>query len=116
MTASKRVEHLPGLSKVSSGEAFGEPAVDLGQLATRVVTSLVLAARIDRLRPELKRLLQAAAVVGTDVSVPLLEAIADIGGDELQRALAELQTAEFLYEARLFPDLEYTFKHALTPP
>jgi len=25
-----------------------------------------------------------------------------------------VQTAEFLYEARLFPDLEYTFKHALT--
>ena len=26
-----------------------------------------------------------------------------------------LQAAEFLYEARLFPELEYTFKHALTP-
>jgi hypothetical protein len=25
-----------------------------------------------------------------------------------------LQSAEFLYEATLFPDLEYTFKHALT--
>ena len=29
-------------------------------------------------------------------------------------ALAHLQAAEFLYETRLFPDLEYTFKHALT--
>jgi len=28
--------------------------------------------------------------------------------------LTRLQAAEFLYEARLFPDLEYTFKHALT--
>jgi tetratricopeptide (TPR) repeat protein len=28
--------------------------------------------------------------------------------------LTHLQAAEFLYETRLFPDLEYTFKHALT--
>ena len=37
-----------------------------------------------------------------------------MSGDELRLSLSELQTAEFLYEARLFPDLEYTFKHALT--
>jgi class 3 adenylate cyclase/tetratricopeptide (TPR) repeat protein len=74
----------------------------------------ILAARIDRLHPGLKWLLQAASVVGKDVPVALLEAIADMTEDELRRALAALQTAEFLYEARLFPDLEYTFKHALT--
>ena len=32
----------------------------------------------------------------------------------LRRGLAHLQAAEFLYETSLFPDLEYTFKHALT--
>jgi len=74
----------------------------------------ILAARIDRLGPELKRLLQAASVVGKDVPMMLLEPIAEVEEDELRRSLAELQTAEFLYEARLFPDLEYTFKHALT--
>jgi class 3 adenylate cyclase/tetratricopeptide (TPR) repeat protein len=74
----------------------------------------ILAARIDRLRPELKQLLQAAAVVGKDVPAALLEAVVDMPEDDLRRALTELQTAEFLYEARLFPDLEYTFKHALT--
>jgi class 3 adenylate cyclase/tetratricopeptide (TPR) repeat protein len=74
----------------------------------------ILAARIDRLRPELKRLLQAASVVGKNVPVSLLEAIAEMTEDELRHALEELQTAELLYEARLFPDLEYTFKHALT--
>ena len=37
-----------------------------------------------------------------------------MANDDLRDALTELQTAEFLYEARLFPDLEYTFKHALT--
>jgi len=74
----------------------------------------ILAARIDRLPPELKRLLQAASVIGKDVPVALLESIVEMGGDELRGALATLQTAEFLYETRLFPDLEYTFKHALT--
>ena len=32
----------------------------------------------------------------------------------LHRGLAHLQAAEFLYETRLFPESEYTFKHALT--
>jgi class 3 adenylate cyclase/tetratricopeptide (TPR) repeat protein len=74
----------------------------------------ILAARIDRLRPELKQLLQAASVVGKDVSIGLLEAIAEVPTDELRQSLTELQAAEFLYETQLFPDLEYTFKHALT--
>ena len=74
----------------------------------------ILAARIDRLSPEDKRLLQSAAVIGKDVPFALLAAIAEEREEELRRGLARLQAAEFLYEARLFPDLEYTFKHALT--
>ena len=74
----------------------------------------VLAARIDRLPPEEKRLLQTAAVIGTDVPLPLLQAIAELPEAALHRGLAHLQAAEFLYETRLFPELEYTFKHALT--
>ena len=74
----------------------------------------ILAARIDRLAPEDKRLLQAAAVIGKDVPFALLQAIADMPEDTLRRGLGHLQAAEFLYEASLFPDLEYTFKHALT--
>jgi class 3 adenylate cyclase/tetratricopeptide (TPR) repeat protein len=74
----------------------------------------VLTARIDRLSPEEKRLLQAAAVIGTEVPFALLHAIAEVPEEELRRGLAYLQAAEFLYETRLFPELEYTFKHALT--
>jgi tetratricopeptide (TPR) repeat protein len=74
----------------------------------------ILAARIDRLGPEAKRLLQAAAVVGKDVPMTLLLAIADAPEAEVRAELTRLQAAEFLYETRLFPDLEYTFKHALT--
>ena len=74
----------------------------------------VLAARIDRLPPEDKRLLQTAATIGTDVPLPVLQAIAELSEAELHRGLARLQAAEFLYETRLFPEREYTFKHALT--
>jgi class 3 adenylate cyclase/tetratricopeptide (TPR) repeat protein len=74
----------------------------------------ILASRIDRLAPEDKRLLQAAAVIGTDVPFALLQAVADLGEDPLRQGLARLQSAEFMYEARLFPELEYAFKHALT--
>jgi class 3 adenylate cyclase len=74
----------------------------------------VLTARIDRLSPEEKRLLQCAAVVGKIVSVSLLRAIAEMDEVTLQRSLAVLQAGEFLYVVRSCPDPEYTFKHALT--
>jgi predicted ATPase/class 3 adenylate cyclase len=74
----------------------------------------VLAARIDRLPPEEKRLLQSAAVVGKDVPFVLLQAVADQSEEELRHGLTRLQSAEFLYETSLFPEIEYTFKHALT--
>ncbi|OLC67391.1 MAG: hypothetical protein AUH69_04455 [Actinobacteria bacterium 13_1_40CM_4_65_12] len=74
----------------------------------------LLAGRIDRLPPEEKRLLQAASVIGKDVPFGLLQAIVEDGEGDLRHGLAHLQAAEFLYEAHLFPELEYTFKHALT--
>ena len=74
----------------------------------------VLAARIDRLPPDEKRLLQSAAVIGKDVPFVLLQSIVDESEEELRTGIARLQAAEFLYEISLFPDLEYTFKHALT--
>ena len=79
-----------------------------------VTVQAVLASRIDRLSPAEKRLLQDAAVIGTDVPFALLEKIADLPEDILRQHLANLQSAEFIYETRLFPDLAYTFKHALT--
>jgi class 3 adenylate cyclase/tetratricopeptide (TPR) repeat protein len=74
----------------------------------------ILASRIDRLPADDKQLLQAASVIGKDVPFSLLTAL--IGGDpdEVRAALGRLQASELLYEAALFPELEYTFKHALT--
>lgn len=74
----------------------------------------VVADRIDRLPVEEKRLLQTAAVIGVIVPFGLLRAVAELPDEELYRYLAHLQSAEFIYETNLFPELEYTFKHALT--
>jgi hypothetical protein len=74
----------------------------------------VLAARIDRLSLEEKRLLQTAAVIGMEIPLALLQAIAELPEEALHRGLTHLQAAEFLYETRLFPEHAYTFKHALT--
>src|SRR5215813_5785713 len=104
---------------VETGTLVGEPgayrlAQALPVMQMPATVHAVLAARIDRLPPEDKRLLQTAAVIGTDLPFALLRAIADLPEEALHRGLAHLQAAEFLYETRLFPEPEYTFKHALT--
>jgi tetratricopeptide (TPR) repeat protein len=104
---------------VETGVLVGEPGAyrlvtPLDSLQVPATVQAVLAARIDRLPSEEKRLLQTAAVIGTEVPLPLLQAIAELPEDALYRGLTHLQAAEFLYETRLFPEPAYTFKHALT--
>jgi class 3 adenylate cyclase/tetratricopeptide (TPR) repeat protein len=104
---------------VETGVLVGERgayrlAQPLAGLQVPATVHAVLAARIDQLPPEEKHLLQTAAVVGTEVPLPLLQAIAELPEAAVHSALAHLQAAEFLYETRLFPEHEYTFKHALT--
>ena len=87
-------------------------AIDHVQVPATV--QAILASRIDRLPAAEKQLLQSAAVIGKDVPFVLLHAVADEAEEGVRRQLALLQSAEFLYETRLFPESEYTFKHALT--
>jgi predicted ATPase len=83
-------------------------------LALPETVQAVLAARIDRLSSDAKRLLQTAAVVGHDVPVPLLQAVTGLADEALHDDLQHLQAAEFLYETCQLPAPTYTFKHALT--
>jgi tetratricopeptide (TPR) repeat protein len=104
---------------VETGLLVGAPgayrlAQPLATFHVPATVQAVLAARMDRLPPEEKRLLQTAAVIGTEVPLPVLLAIAELPESAFHHGLAHLQAAEFLYETRLFPDQAYTFKHALT--
>ena len=104
---------------VETGVLVGEPgayrlAQALPTIQIPATVQAVLAARIDRLPPEEKRLLQTAAVIGTEVPLPVLQAIAEMPEEGLHHSLTHLQAAEFLYETRLFPERDFTFRHALT--
>ena len=84
---------------VEMGVLVGQPgayrlAKPIESLQVPATVQAVLAARIDRLPPEAKRLLQTGIVIGTEVPLPLLQAIADMPDAELHRHLAHLQAAE----------------------
>ncbi len=103
---------------IETGVLSGEPAdyhatKSISDLKIPVTIEALLTSRIDRLPPRDKRLLQAAAVVGYRVPRNILQAVGDLAPEVLREALKRLQAAEFLYETNLFPDIEYTFKHAL---
>ena len=74
----------------------------------------VLAGRIDQLGAAEKDLLQTAAVIGREFSLSLLTQVTQEAEETLVPVLSRLQTAEFIYEQPAFPEVEYTFKHALT--
>jgi len=73
----------------------------------------IIAARIDRLDESLKRIMRVASVIGREFAFRILQAIMEMK-EELKSHLLNLQGLEFIYEKRLFPELEYIFKHALT--
>src|SRR5262249_54363129 len=73
-----------------------------------------LAARIDRLAPEEKALLQQLAVIGREFPLGLVRQVVAQPEEEGYRLLSSLQHKEFLYEQPAFPEVEYIFKHALT--
>ncbi|GAB3629702.1 guanylate cyclase [Pandoraea terrae] len=74
----------------------------------------VLAARMDRLVPAEKALLQTLAVIGNAFPWSLVRQVAGQPEDDLRYLLAGLQAGEFIYERPAFPEAEYAFKHALT--
>jgi class 3 adenylate cyclase/ribosomal protein L40E len=73
----------------------------------------IIAARMDRLEENLKRIMQVASVIGREFAFRILQTISGMRED-LKAHLLNLQGLEFIYEKSLFPELEYIFKHALT--
>jgi len=86
----------------------------IGNIQVPPTVQAILAARIDRLLPGDKNLLQIASVVGREIPLAVLRPMAGFTEEALEHALEHLQTAEFLFETGLYPDVEYSFTHALT--
>ncbi|MGF7111494.1 putative ATPase/class 3 adenylate cyclase [Pseudomonas laurylsulfatiphila] len=102
---------------------LGEPGryrIEQTPAALHIPTTVqgVLAARIDRLPVAEKELLQTLAVIGKEFAFSLVQRIYDGRGarvdDDLRDLLARLEAAEFIYQRPAFPEVEYSFKHALT--
>lgn len=105
------------------GSLLGEPGryrIERTPAALHIPTTVqgVLAARIDRLPLAQKELLQTLAVIGKEFPFSLMQRIC--GGqlartdDDLRGLLAHLEASEFIYERPAYPEVEYSFKHALT--
>ena len=86
----------------------------LAELKIPPTVQAILAARIDRLPPDAKDLLQTLAVIGREFPLSLIRAVVSIPDDEIRRLLDDLQLGEFIYEQPAIGDSEYIFKHALT--
>ena len=99
------------LAGVRGAYRLARPSAELTLPAT---VQAVLAARIDRLEERDKHVLQTAAVIGKEFTEAVLKRVVDLPEAELSSALTKLTTSEFIYEQTLYPELEYTFKHALT--
>jgi DNA-binding winged helix-turn-helix (wHTH) protein/class 3 adenylate cyclase/tetratricopeptide (TPR) repeat protein len=72
-----------------------------------------LTARIDRLAPVAKSVLQTTAILGSEVSYTLLATATALPSSVLTEALAQLQRAAILYESTLLPETVYVFQDGL---
>jgi hypothetical protein len=80
------------------------PTAEVSVPATLQVT---ISARIDRLDPEAKRTLNAAAVVGSQFGLDLLEVLG------VEPVVADLVAAQLIDQVRFTRQLEYVFHHPL---
>ncbi|HSX79714.1 MAG TPA: AAA family ATPase, partial [Candidatus Saccharimonadia bacterium] len=93
--------------------SVAEQGASHAPLALPDTVHAVLTARIDRLPPVAKRVLQTAAVIGKEMPLSLLAAITRLSKEALSQSLAQLQAAELFHETCLVPESVYTFKHVL---
>ncbi len=93
------------------GAALGLPPPELHIPPT---VQAVLAARIDRLSPNAKELLQTVAVIGKEFPLTLVLRVSDLPEADVHRLLAHLQSTEFIYQQPATAGMEYSFTHTLT--
>jgi class 3 adenylate cyclase/tetratricopeptide (TPR) repeat protein len=86
----------------------------IAELAVPATVQAVLAARIDRLPEHAKTLLQQASVIGKTFEERVLRRISELPPEDFDAGLRTLRDGEFLFEAALYPHVEYAFKHPLT--
>jgi len=73
----------------------------------------VIAARLDGLERDMKRVIQEASVIGRTFLYEILKRVTELR-DVIDKSLSGLERLELIRTRTIQPDLEYIFKHALT--
>src|SRR5499427_4661178 len=94
-----------------TGDGYGVVG-PVAPLAIPTTLHASLLARLDRLAPT-REVAQTAAALGRKFTYELISAVAAMSKPQLDDALAQLVTAELIFQRGTPPDAEYTFKHAL---
>ena len=94
------------------GELVGEAGAyistaEVADVSVPATLQATIAARIDRLAPEAKRTLSAAAVIGSRFNLELLTQLG------VEPAVDELATAQFIDQVKFTRQPEYVFHHPL---
>jgi class 3 adenylate cyclase/predicted ATPase len=96
---------------IETGEGY-RVVGPVAPLAIPTTLHASLLARLDRLAPT-REVAQTAAALGRTFSHELISAVVTMPRPLLDDALAQLVTAELIFQRGTPPDAEYTFKHAL---
>jgi len=73
----------------------------------------VVAARIDRLEENAKKVLEIASIIGREISLLVLDRVAGMDESELSEAVQNLRQAELLYDVPPFEQRLLAFRHPL---
>lgn len=101
------LEGSPGVYRLGDGSFDRAPTVP-------ATIQEILAARIDRMEPREKEVLEICAAIGPEARHRLIAAVSDLPEDALQSALEKLLTADLLRQDSLEPETRIYFKHAMT--
>lgn len=86
----------------------------LDRIDVPATVTAAIAARIDRLRPQDREVLQIASVIGKTFSEPLIRTVSGLADAALVVVLNALRRGDFITEVSVFPVAEYAFRHPLT--
>ncbi len=96
-----------------NGNGSWRLSIPIREIEIPLTINGVISARLDRLEPTMKRILQEASVIGRSF---LCEILKKITGrlDQLENCLDGLEKLDLIRTTSVLPDRECEFKHALT--
>jgi adenylate cyclase len=105
--AEEMVRELAEQGVLTGGRGNYQCHTDVADVSVPATLQATIAARIDRLQPEAKQTLSAAAVIGSAFDTDLLTSVG------VDPAFNELLSAELIGQVKFTPRAEYAFRHPL---